>query len=178
MIAGTDRMPRSLRLSGFTLVELMVTIAILAIVAALGTPSLVNIIRDNRVTAQANDIAALLTMARSEAVKRRNTAFVVVDSPANGGWQGRVCITNDCSATEDPLRVADYGGTPVALSVLTAATPPAAITLPVPIEFTEMGRVAAARTLDLQHAPCSQQQRRTVTVPGSGHVEIARTGCP
>jgi type IV fimbrial biogenesis protein FimT len=165
MIAGTDRMPRSFTPSGFTLLELMVTIAILAIVAALGTPSLANIIRDNRVTAQANDLVSLLTLARSEAVKRRNNAFVVVDSPNNVGWRGRVCITNNCSGTEDPLRLADFDGTPITLSA------------PVTIVFTEMGRVTTATSLGFQHEPCNQQQRRTVTVAGSGHVEIARTGC-
>lgn len=56
--------------AGFTLVELMVTIAVLAIVLAIAIPSFQDFLRRNRVAAEANNIVSAFAYARSEAVKR------------------------------------------------------------------------------------------------------------
>jgi len=53
----------------FTLIELMVTIAVLAIVMAIATPSFIGLRNSNRLTSQANTIVATLQQARSEAVR-------------------------------------------------------------------------------------------------------------
>lgn len=71
---GYSRLANSRR--GFTLVELMVTIAILAILATIGLPSFQRLIADYRVSAQANSVQGLLQFARSEAVKRRESVSV------------------------------------------------------------------------------------------------------
>ncbi|AZZ94364.1 prepilin-type N-terminal cleavage/methylation domain-containing protein [Hahella sp. KA22] len=55
---------------GFTLVELMVVIAILAITLVLGLPSFSNLIDSNRVTANTNTLVGALNLARMEAVNR------------------------------------------------------------------------------------------------------------
>ena len=57
--------------AGFTLIELMVPVAIAAIVLTLGIPSFQETIRSNRLTAQANELIITLNLARSEAIKRR-----------------------------------------------------------------------------------------------------------
>ena len=56
--------------SGFTLIELMVTIAIAAILIAVAIPSFAPTIASNRLTANANELVTALNLARSEAVKR------------------------------------------------------------------------------------------------------------
>ena len=56
--------------NGFTLIELMVTVAVLAIVLSLGVPSYRALIINNRLTAQANALVASINLARSEAIKR------------------------------------------------------------------------------------------------------------
>jgi type IV fimbrial biogenesis protein FimT len=55
---------------GFTLVELMVTIAVLAIVVGVAAPSLSSFIQSNRTTGNANAMVSALNFARSEAVSR------------------------------------------------------------------------------------------------------------
>ncbi|WP_114240121.1 GspH/FimT family pseudopilin [Dyella sp. C9] len=62
------------RLRGFTLVELVITIVVLAVLAAAAMPSFMGLIRRNEVTSQANNLLADLQYARSEALTRR--AFV------------------------------------------------------------------------------------------------------
>ncbi len=56
---------------GFTLLELVITLAIAAIVVGLAAPSFSNMIQDNRLSSQTLDFVAALNLARSEAIKRR-----------------------------------------------------------------------------------------------------------
>lgn len=58
------------RLLGFTLIELMVTIAIAAILLMVAVPNFITFIQNNRLTSQANDLVTALNYARSEAIKR------------------------------------------------------------------------------------------------------------
>lgn len=104
--------------AGFTLLELLVTLAIISIVMMIGVPSFQHAIRSNRLTAAINDLSTSLSMARSEAIKR-NRHVVVRKTGANweNGWQvfvdnvrGTVATTgifdggtNACLATEDCL---------------------------------------------------------------------------
>lgn len=58
------------RASGFTLVELIVTLVIAGILMAWAAPNFSGFIKNNRLSTQANDLMADLAFARSEAVKR------------------------------------------------------------------------------------------------------------
>ncbi len=58
------------RQQGFTLVELLITIAILAILVMLAAPSMQHMLAENRSIAQVNTLIAELNYARSEAVSR------------------------------------------------------------------------------------------------------------
>jgi type IV fimbrial biogenesis protein FimT len=56
--------------NGLTLVELLITIAVIAVVIAIGVPSLNKYAENNRSTAQVNLVSGTLSLARSEAIKR------------------------------------------------------------------------------------------------------------
>lgn len=60
----------SKRVSGFTLIELMVALVVLAILAAIAFPSFRGMLMDANITSQANGMVGSLALARSEAVKR------------------------------------------------------------------------------------------------------------
>jgi type IV fimbrial biogenesis protein FimT len=72
------------RVSGFTLVEMMVVVAILVILASIALPSFRPMIANNRIVATTNDLVGDLALARSEAAKRGGTTVVTVCASSNG----------------------------------------------------------------------------------------------
>jgi type IV fimbrial biogenesis protein FimT len=55
---------------GFTLIELAVTLTVLAIILALGVPGLMSFVVQSRMTSQANELLSDISYARSEAATR------------------------------------------------------------------------------------------------------------
>lgn len=76
---------------GFTLTELMVAIAVLAIGIGLSIPSFQDLIASQRVRAAADALATSVMYARSEAIKR-NAAMEItaVDDDWSNGWSVKV----------------------------------------------------------------------------------------
>lgn len=69
--------------AGFTLVELLITIVIAAILLAVAVPSFRAYQAGQQVRSAAADLVSALNFARSEAVKRMANVSV---APAGGGW--------------------------------------------------------------------------------------------
>src|SRR5262245_9708139 len=55
---------------GMSIIELMLTIAIVAVLAAIATPSFTTVIQNSRVRSQSSDLMSNLAIARAEAAKR------------------------------------------------------------------------------------------------------------
>jgi type IV fimbrial biogenesis protein FimT len=72
---------------GFTLIELMVVIAIAAVMIAIAVPSFQNYAASQRVRSAAADLTMALNFARSEAVKRNGEVSVSkLATQWNEGW--------------------------------------------------------------------------------------------
>lgn len=69
---------------GFTIIELMVTLVVLAILGAIAGPSMLDMLNATRVRTTASDLYEAAILARSEAIKRTTSVDVV---PAVTGWQ-------------------------------------------------------------------------------------------
>ncbi len=64
---------KSVRAQGFTLLELMIVIALAAVILAIGAPSFTEFRRNGHLTADANDFLTAVQVARTEAVKQQRT---------------------------------------------------------------------------------------------------------
>ena len=73
------------RHAGFTLIELMITILVMAILLGVGVPSFQNTIRDNSTNTAANEFANALAFAKSEAIKLSKPVTVCPRDAGGGG---------------------------------------------------------------------------------------------
>jgi len=74
-------------MTGFTVIELVITVAVLAILVAIATPSFRELSVNNRTTAATNNLLADLALARNEAVKTARNAYVTSrGSDWSNGW--------------------------------------------------------------------------------------------
>ena len=88
------------RAKGFTLIELMVVIAIVAILAKIAAPSFSDMMRKNRLSAASSALQVSLNLARSEAVKRGSDALVTVAANTTAGdWANGWTVFVDSTGT-------------------------------------------------------------------------------
>lgn len=76
--------PRRHAGGGFTLVELMISLSVAAILAAVAVPSYRTFISSQRIRAASYDITSVLLQARSEALKRNRAVTIAA---TGGNWQ-------------------------------------------------------------------------------------------
>lgn len=104
--------------AGFTLIELMVTLSIGAILVTAAAPTLFTMIQRDRLVTQANDFISTLSLARAEAVSR-GQRIVVCKSPGpahntcttSGNWeQGWIVFADDGDNLYTPANDDALGG--------------------------------------------------------------------
>lgn len=93
---------------GFTLIELMVAIMVLAILLGVAVPSFRDAALGSRLTAYANDIVASAQLARSEAIKRNANVLLCASEDGeecgtDAGWEvGWIVVAPRLVDAEDP----------------------------------------------------------------------------
>lgn len=84
-----EALPTRVLLRGVTLLELMITVAVLAVIAGIGYPSFQELLASQRVRAASSALYDSMLTARSEALKANAPAtFVITDLAA--GWTVQV----------------------------------------------------------------------------------------
>lgn len=162
---------------GFTLIELMVTVAVMSILAAIAAPSMIGLLNANRLAGMNDELAASLQLARSEAVRR--SAPVTVCNSADGStcspstsWTRWIVIGEDnATGTIDVIRDNEVTGS-VEISGPNAG-----------IVFSSSGLIRAEETLTVcipTDHPAENQRVMTVMISGNIHSEKESGGgvCP
>lgn len=145
------------QVAGFTLIELMVVIALIAILGALAGPSFRTMLASQRVKSAASAVSESLWLARSEAVKRNATvSFTVNNAAMASGWQlmaGATVLHSQDGFSQ--VGVTAGGG---------------------PYTFNPYGRLVTGAG-DLQLSAASNGQNHCVTVSTSGRAAVKSGTC-
>ncbi len=100
------------RQRGFTIIEIMIVIAIVAILVAVGVPSMRDMILGVRLRSATSDLYSTLVFARAEAIKRN--ANIVV-APNGGEWRNGWSVTSGAVVLKQqdalPSNLDGLGGT-------------------------------------------------------------------
>lgn len=156
--------------SGFTIIELMITLVVAAVLISLAAPSFRELIDNNRITSAANDFTASLALAKTEAVKRNGTVQIV---PTAGGsdWSSGYKIGLDLNSDNV------YADT-LAEKLKVIASPPTGITATstmTSIEYNSFGGVTSGGSFEFD---ASYGCKRTVTITSSGVNTISKESQP
>lgn len=162
---------------GFTLIELMLTLAVVTILLAMAVPSYRTFVQGNRVASQANTLLRALAYTRSEAVKRAAVIAICRSSNQNscgGNWAEGWIVFNDVdqdgaldTGTDTLLQAGNglSGG-----STLTAGTGF--------VRYAASGAAMDTTQFTLTPADCKGDMQRRIQVTGSGQAIIQTASCP
>ncbi|MGJ8581413.1 MAG: GspH/FimT family pseudopilin [Psychromonas sp.] len=84
---------------GFTLIELMVTVAIVIILSIIAIPSWTTLIRDNSISVAVNQVQSIYQLTRSEALKR-NEEVTLTSSNNRLTWT----LSNQVSGADSTIK--------------------------------------------------------------------------
>lgn len=161
------RLPSARAVYGFTVLELMITLTVAAIVLAMAVPSFNEMIQNNRLITQTNQLVTALNLARSESIKRRENVDVVATDAGDAanewgkGW-----------------RVADKDGVTLRLflALESDATLDSANDLDT-IQYQPSGRASVTDTLTLCDGRTGENGRQ-ITILTTGRVITNDVVCP
>lgn len=176
------------RESGFSIVELVVTLAVAAILLAIATPSLGAFFRTNRLAASTNDVVLSLQLARAEAARRGRAVSLCRSSDgstctAGAAWAGGWIVFQDANAAGTPaptsadselIRVfqpLDEGLT------LTAPADYVRFRADGSLDWTGVAASVTERAFDLRVSGCRGNQQRRISIGRLGRVRSAPQVC-
>ena len=153
---GTPRMARQ---AGFSIVELMVVVAILGLLAALAAPNMQQMIRSQRLKTAAFDIYSSLVFARSEAIRRNTSVTITPNAAWSAGWEIRDANNNLLRQQSGWSNIASTNNGP--------------------IRFSSAGRITAfPGDISLTNPYLDAQFHRCIQIDTSGRAVTREGPCP
>lgn len=159
---------------GFTLIEAMLAMALLAVLAGLAAPALTQLRHAQQVRVASIDLASAFVLAREEAITRRQAVLVVSqDGEWSKGW--RIFVDLDADGSHDDGEPLLYVGAARGTGVRISGNAPVSRY----VRYTPSGEARLlsgafqAGTLTVCHASGQQPLRRLV-LSASGRLRIAK----
>lgn len=177
---------------GFTLIELMVTLAVAAVVLGIGIPSFNSTVLNNRSLALGGELASAINFARAEAVKRSARVSICPSSDGavclgSGDWAKGWMVFTDTSASDTTATatvgvVLRHWGDLNNKSVVTAKKGSTALAY---LRFTSNGALARSNAADVDprvfeaHIEgCKNKSKGKLNVGIAGLVSSVKVDCP
>lgn len=159
--------------AGFTLMELLLGIAVLAILTTMALPAFTQFIQNNKLASEANEMVASFQFARSEALKRGLPVQICSSkdgTACDGNWnQGWMAMVDPGGTEEEIIRV--WTASDDAFEF----TPTSGI---VSFEPNGFSTGNAAQQFDMLLSGCTTDNARRVLIERTGRVASQRINCP
>ncbi len=146
---------------GFTIIELMIGVVLVAVLLGIGLPLFKSFILEQRLRATSSDLRVALTTARSEAITRNR---VVKLKPSAGGWGAGWTIPNPTAGGADIFNHVQAGNV--------------AIVGPTSADFTPAGRVVATSQFKIEVGDAQPGSKGCLEVGLDGRTDYCPGACP
>lgn len=164
------------QIAGFTLLELMVTVSIMAILLTIALPSFQGSLRSNRLATTSNELLASLSLARSEGIKSTRGGGVCASADGavcgvdwNLGWMVWTEKDGDGVYDNDETVVRYSQGKPQLQLTGSAAT----------ISFDGRGRIIGGAAASIDVVPEGvTTPARCVEISITGQTRVEQEACP
>jgi type IV fimbrial biogenesis protein FimT len=169
--------PIPFRQAGFTIMELMITVALAAVLLGVGIPSFRAIMANNRLTTSSNDFVSAINFARSEAIARNIPVTFCRADPADTDecetddepWAGWIVIDDEDNVLRSGV-IDNYTNTQIVVSDLTNQT--------LTFGSDGLGRTGGGLMVDSTISICSNrvgdENFRIITIGGGSRVSTTR----
>lgn len=189
-----------LRYSGFTVTELVITLAIAAVLLTLAAPNMRDFIRNNRITTETNTLIAHINLARSEATKRnvvvalcrKNPDPAKQNPPECGGgtakdWSsGWLVYATSLTSADAFIAAPDYDSARIPPDTLLKDEPTITNGVTVTsdtdgdlrIGYLPSGQLTVAANVTLSYSVCDDRNEahgKNITILASGRPSLTKT---